>query len=219
MKILPVFILSILKHPAFLENKPVITTTGSSGSSTNNIKISSTQSLLTNTYTTTTNTTTNSTNRLAFIPTYGNILNRIHVRAHERSYELRKLLYTSLNEIINSIYPRFYNITTLMNNINTTTSPTNRNMNNRDNGNDDDRDPGNGEMGNVSYDSISDENLNNSAGSVSFNNLLTRHAPGLQLEHPDATSPGKYRVVVVVVVVVIIVIVMYILYMYTYVIY
>ena len=62
----------------------------------------------------------------------------------------------------------------------------------RDNGNDDDRDPGNGEMGNVSYDSISDENLNNSAGSVSFNNLLTRHAPGLQLEHPDATSPGKY---------------------------
>jgi hypothetical protein len=185
MKIMPVFVLGMLKHPALMENRPALGTVSTAAA------VCPTQSLLTNNTSSAGvgSSTSSNLSKLAFIPTYESALSRVAVRAHERAFELRRLLSAPLVEVVNSLYPRMYNFSSLLDDIDAICG-------------DDfgfrsqstDERPHGPEGGNLSNDSIdvSDEYLNNSTGSVSFNNLLGRHAVGLQLENPSSMlmSPG-----------------------------
>lgn len=117
---MPVYTLAMLKHPAIMENRSAlgkcniqdienpnlcigaynIDTTPlvpllCTGTVNANASSCPTQSLLTN------NSTSegNNLSKLAFIPTYGNALSKIAVRAQERAFELRRLLGASVVEV------------------------------------------------------------------------------------------------------------------------
>lgn len=137
-----------------------------------------TQSLMSNSNT--------DTSKLAFIPTYGSALSRVAVRAHERAYELRKLLTCNLVECINSIYPRLYNISTLFRDV-----YDDETLLKLSNSYDDAHklNSSSEEFSNFSNESIevSEEYMMGaSTNSVSFNNLLGRNAIGLQLNNPNS---------------------------------
>ena len=139
-----------------------------------------TQSLMSNSNT--------DTSKLAFIPTYGSALSRVAVRAHERAYELRKLLTCSLVECINSIYPRMYNISTLFRDVydDETLLKLSSSYDDAHKLNSSSE-----EFSNFSNESIevSEEYMMGaSTNSVSFNNLLGRNAIGLQLNNPSNTK-------------------------------
>jgi len=174
LKVMPIYTLSMLKHPAILENRSALGTASPSAAS------SVTQSLMSNSNT--------DTSKLAFIPTYGSALSRVAVRAHERAYELRKLLTCSLVECINSIYPRMYNISTLFRDVydDETLLKLSSSYDDAHKLNSSSE-----EFSNFSNESIevSEEYMMGaSTNSVSFNNLLGRNAIGLQLNHPSNTK-------------------------------
>lgn len=112
--------------------------------------------------------------------------------------------------MINSLYPRMYNISSLFDDMDTYTGDNAFNSNSSDeylrsstsadyyHQHQHQQGQGQGQGGtdthNNSTDSIdvSEEYLNNSTGSVSFNNLLGRSAVGLQLAHPNTlNSPAN----------------------------
>lgn len=182
MKIMPVFILGMLKHPSLMENKSAVGTVSS------NSPVCNTQSLLTNSGSNYIAGCAGGPNKLAFTPSYESALSRVAVRAHERSYELRRLLTAPLIEMVNSIYPRMYNFSSLFDDMEALFPEVDYSMMSRST--DEANRPMGGEDNNESSDSInvSDEYINNSMGSVSFNNILSRQTNGLQTEHPNAAN-------------------------------
>jgi hypothetical protein len=170
LKVLPVFTLAMLKHPALMENRSAL------GKVNTNVTSSPTMSLLTNADST--NGTGTNLSRLAFIPTYGSALSRVAVRASERSSELRRMISAPVVEVINSLYPRMYNISALFSELN----GINGAISSHTFGNsDEDLASSSGDM-NCASSSMDFINSN----SMSFNNLLVRHAAGLQMQ----SSPG-----------------------------
>jgi hypothetical protein len=177
MKIMPVFVLGMLKHPALMENRSALGTVSSGAA------VPNTQSLLSNaSQSGIASASSSNMSKLAFIPSYESALSRVAVRAHERAFELRRLLGAPLVEVINSMYPRLYKLSTLFDDM--------ADLGNYSYSTDDSQGHRDGEgviNSNESID-VADEYMNNSAGSVSFNNLLGRHAAGLQIENPHGPS-------------------------------
>jgi len=180
LKVLPVFTLAMLKHPSLHENR--------TGVSVSSPPCSPTQSLVT-----IGSGGMPSSSKLAFTPAYGSALSRVAVRGHERAHELRRMVGAPLVEIINSLYPRVYNLFSLLDAAalgdEGFNSGDSRDDHDTDYGNSGDRDSRDGSsMGQ----GLANEHTSGKSGASedhTLTHILGRNAVGLQL---DDTHTGTH---------------------------